>query len=153
MIEGGMESLLRRAIMWCYIILWFLEVTVRNSTVAGVGHLEFWRDCLRWRTEFATARVVENEWWFTLIDWRSAQQNCPWPGMKFMPALQLSKLAPTVIIGSTATVHRPVARSSFLCAAKPFKWIVLLYLPHILFIIISVILNNAHVTMCFAEAL
>ena len=48
----------------------------------------------------------------------------------------------TVHIKATATAHRLATHNSFLCAAKPSKWIVdLLQLSHPTFIIISVILT------------
>jgi len=57
------------------------------------------------------------------------------------------QLAPTVDIETTATADRLATHTYLLCAVKPSKWIVLLHLSHILLIIISVILNNAHITM------
>ena len=53
----------------------------------------------------------------------------------------------TAHIKVTATAHRLETHNSFLSAAKPSKWIVLLQLSHPIFIIISVILNDAHLTM------
>ena len=48
----------------------------------------------------------------------------------------------------TATAHRLGTYNSFLCVAKPSKWIVLLHLTHILFI---VILNNAHLMIYYKD--
>jgi len=52
----------------------------------------------------------------------------------------------TVYIEAFATPHRLTMHSSFLRAAKPSNWI---NLSHILFIIISIILNNAHLMMYY----
>ena len=51
------------------------------------------------------------------------------------------------IIEATATADKLATHTSLLSVVKPSKWIVSHHSLHILLIIISVILNNAHLTM------